>query len=233
VGAKDREVGTEGKCARSHVHYLGMRDVAVGENHLGYVLAAANGLEVVLWEDGDAVRIGVAGQLGGVAPTRDSGDLRGSESDDRGIAIVAVHHVEVVEVAARGAADDDAARSPGQFALFTRHCATRSGARSGDLQFAAGDGSALDDVLRQAHVLHEHVVYGKLDRLDVGNRQRGQHAVGDHQEERALQELLEAYLPVGGVGCLVGKAERHLAAINEVHREGTGWLHRFSLCAPG
>jgi hypothetical protein len=58
-------------------------------------------------------------------------------------------------------------------------------------------------------------------------------AVGDHQEVRAFEELLQPYLPGGGVGRLVGKTERHLAAIVEVHCQRTGWLHRVSFSCAG
>jgi hypothetical protein len=83
-------------------------------------------------------------------------------------------------------------------------------------------------VPRQAHVLDGCIVDGQLDRLDIGHRKRGQHAFGEHQEVGAFQELLQSYLPGSGVRRLIGIAERHLAAIHEVHRKRAGRLHRFS-----
>ena len=84
--------------------------------------------------------------------------------------------------------------------------------------------------LGSAHLPHVFA-HRHLDRLDVGDRQHGEHAVGDHHEEVALHELFQAQLPRRLVQRLVGKGVRHLAAVDEMHRQPMGGIHRhrFSL----
>ena len=57
---------------------------------------------------GMPLRVQRAGELGRVGAAVDVGDLRRRERDHLDAGVVPVHQVEVVEVAARGAEDDDA-----------------------------------------------------------------------------------------------------------------------------
>ena len=82
-----------------------MGDIAVGEDDLVDGLVPDELLQVRLGHDGDPLGIAGAGQLRGVAPTGDPGDLRGREGDDAGLGMLPVADVEDVEVAPRGAHD--------------------------------------------------------------------------------------------------------------------------------
>src|SRR5207245_9635049 len=62
------------------------------------------------WEDRDSVRIELPREGGRILPRRDPGNLRGGEGDDVVRGIVTEIHIEIMEVAARGAEDDDVAR---------------------------------------------------------------------------------------------------------------------------
>src|SRR3989441_5971871 len=66
--------------------------------------------QLLFREDRDSVRIELPRERGRILPSRDPRNLRGGEGDDVVRRIVAEIHVEVVEVAARGAEDDDLAR---------------------------------------------------------------------------------------------------------------------------
>ena len=92
------------------MHDVGVRDVAVGEHDRVDALAAADRFELGLVLDRDAVRIARAGQAGGIAAAGDARDLRRREGDDLAGGIVAIDDVEVVEVAAGRAQDDDASQ---------------------------------------------------------------------------------------------------------------------------
>ena len=61
----------------------------------------------LLGDDRDARRIEGTGELGRVAAVGDARDLRRGEGDDLDVGIVSVDDVEVMEVAPRGAHDDD------------------------------------------------------------------------------------------------------------------------------
>src|SRR5206468_6250855 len=68
--------------------------------------------ELLLGEDGDAFRIPGAGELGRVDASLDIGDLRGGERDDAHVVPIPECDVEVVEVAAGGAGDQDLPHPP-------------------------------------------------------------------------------------------------------------------------
>src|SRR5258706_8632274 len=103
-----------------------------------------------------------------------------------------------------------------------------SRSRTSSLEIAACERGALDDVLGQACLFHVLADW-HLDRLDIGDRKHGEHAVGDHHEELALHELLQAQLPCRLVRRLVGKGLRQLAAVDEMHGKPVGGIHWFSL----
>ena len=64
--------------------------------------------ELRLRADGNAAGVARAGQLGRVPTVVDAGDLGGGERHHLDVGVVAVHDVEVMEVAPTGAHDDDA-----------------------------------------------------------------------------------------------------------------------------
>src|ERR1019366_6461893 len=70
-------------------------------------LATDQALELVLGDDGDAVRVERSGKGCGIAPSVNARDLRRGEGDDLVVGLVAENRVEVVEIAARRAQDDD------------------------------------------------------------------------------------------------------------------------------
>src|SRR5205823_12455716 len=76
--------------------------------------------QLLLWEDGDALRIPRAGEGGGILATLDAGDLGGGEGDDLNRRVIAENDVEVVEVPSGGPHDQYAAR----------HCHGRGSLRS-------------------------------------------------------------------------------------------------------
>ena len=89
------------------MHDVLVRDVRVREHDLVDLVLAYELLERVLGDDRNAVGIERAGELGRVAPPFDVRDLRRRERDDLVLLPAAVDEVEVVEVAARGACDQD------------------------------------------------------------------------------------------------------------------------------
>ena len=90
---------------RGRVHDGLVADVAVREDHDVHRLLFDDALEVRLRDDGDAVRVVLAGRSGWVAPGVDAGDLRGREGHHLHGGVSAEDDVEVVEVASRGAHD--------------------------------------------------------------------------------------------------------------------------------
>ncbi len=105
---EEREIGARGECARAKVHHLLMRDVAVGEDDLLDLPITAEGVQLRLVDDRNALGIKHAGELRRIAAAADAGNLRSGERDHLPRRVVAVDDVEVVEVAAGGAEDDDA-----------------------------------------------------------------------------------------------------------------------------
>src|SRR6185503_14923217 len=79
------------------------------------VLLADEARERALVVDRDAVRIAVAGELLRIGAVVDERDLRRGEGDDLVLGSAAVRHVEVVEVAACRAHDEDPSRHAGSF----------------------------------------------------------------------------------------------------------------------
>src|ERR1035441_5513111 len=89
------------------VHDLRVRHVRVREDAEVDILAADQALELVLGDDGDTVRVERSGEGCGIAPSVDARDLRRGEGDDPAVGLVPENRVEVVEIAARRAQDDD------------------------------------------------------------------------------------------------------------------------------
>ena len=92
------------------MHHLFVRHIAIGEDHLIDRLGAADVLERAFILDGDAIGIEFAGQRRRITPPGDAGDLRGGEGDHPHRGIIAIDHIEIVEIAPGGAEDQDAAR---------------------------------------------------------------------------------------------------------------------------
>lgn len=89
-----------------------MRDVAVREDDLIDGLLAADRVERGLRLDRDAIAVERTGQHWRVTAVADAWNLRPREGDHLGAGIVAVDDVEVVEVAAGRANDDNAPWRP-------------------------------------------------------------------------------------------------------------------------
>ena len=89
------------------MHHLLVRHVAVGEDDL-VEPRPADVFEPRLVDDWNAVGIERASQGRRIAAPADAGDLGRREGDHFERRVVAIDHVEIVEVAARGAENDDA-----------------------------------------------------------------------------------------------------------------------------
>src|SRR6185436_11739757 len=94
------------------------------------------------------------------------------------------------------------------------------------LEIAARQLRVADDVSRQAHLLGVLVGERQPDRLDVGDREQGERAVGEHHQVRALDELFELELLGGGIGALLRKAERGLGTVHESDRQCAAFFFR-------
>src|SRR6185503_5779048 len=94
------------------------------------------------------------------------------------------------------------------------------------LEIAARQLRVADDVSRKAHLLGVALAQRQLDRLDVGDREQGERAVGQHHQVRALDELFELELLGGGVGALLRKAERGLGPVHEGDRQSAAFFFR-------
>ena len=108
LGAKQSEVGSGGQCPRRHMHHMLMGDVAISEHHFIDGMSAAQSLELRLFADRNASRVKPPGQRRWVAATIDIGNLSCREGDDFNRRIVAVDHIEIVEVPSGGSHNDDA-----------------------------------------------------------------------------------------------------------------------------
>src|SRR5208283_1874570 len=97
VGAEQHEVSAGRKGTRRAVHDFFVGEIAIREHHLRYPLAPADGLEVYLFLNRDAVGIERAGEGRRVAAACDARDLRSGEGDDTDIRITAIDDVEVVK----------------------------------------------------------------------------------------------------------------------------------------
>ena len=107
VRTRKQEARAERECARGQVHDRLVRHVAIGEHDLSHLLAARDGLELALLHDGNALRIEGTRELGRVAPSADARNLGRREGDDLDARVVAIEHVEVVEVAPGRAENDE------------------------------------------------------------------------------------------------------------------------------
>jgi hypothetical protein len=109
IRSQQHEVGARRQRPAGRVHHVLVRDVGVCEDDVGDVQPANElghlGLEV----DRDPVRVTRSRKHGRVDAVVDERNLRRREPHDLGAGIVAIDHVEVVEVATRGSHDEDAA----------------------------------------------------------------------------------------------------------------------------
>ncbi len=103
---KETKVATEGTGPRCGVHHVLVRDVRVGEDDLVDLVLGDDRSELGLGADGNALGVVRTGELGGIGPEIDAGDLRGRESHDPIRRIITKGYVEVVEVAASSSHDD-------------------------------------------------------------------------------------------------------------------------------
>jgi hypothetical protein len=85
-----------------------MRHIRVGEHDLVDTLTRDDVCELFLRDDRYPLRITVPRKFGRIAAAVDVGDLGRSEGHDLDVLAAAERNVEVVEVAAGGAGDDDA-----------------------------------------------------------------------------------------------------------------------------
>jgi hypothetical protein len=88
-----------------------MRDVAVSEHDLIDRVLATQALQFRFVDDRDPVGIKRSGQHDRIATSADAGNLRRRECHHPDVLIVAVNHVEIVEVASGSTEDDDLART--------------------------------------------------------------------------------------------------------------------------
>jgi hypothetical protein len=107
VRREELEGGARGKRERADVHHVLVGHIRVGEDDLVDVVLADQVAELVLGVDRDSVGVELAGEERGIDAPRDVRDLRRSERDDLVVLVPAVDDVEVVEVAAGGACDQD------------------------------------------------------------------------------------------------------------------------------
>ena len=91
------------------MHHVLMRHVAIGKHDLDRRMGAAKRFELALLDDRDAVRVERARERGGIAPAGNARDLRRRECHHLRRRVVAIHDIEVVEVASGRSDDDDTA----------------------------------------------------------------------------------------------------------------------------
>ncbi len=89
------------------MHHPFLAYVAVGEQHLLHTLFCNDGLEMGLFQDENTVRIKGTGQGCWVAAARDIRDLRSGKGDHFNVRIIPVDQIEVVEIPACRAHDQD------------------------------------------------------------------------------------------------------------------------------
>ena len=85
------------------MHQVQVRNIAVRENHRVHVQATNQFLQLVLGENGYAIRIACSRQRRGIAAARDARNLGGCEADYFELRLVPEDYVEVMEVPARSA----------------------------------------------------------------------------------------------------------------------------------
>ena len=108
VGTEQNEIGAARERTRRQMHHVIVRNVAIGEHHLVDGVAAAQRLKLGFIYDVDAVGIVRSGQHGRIAAAGNAGNLRRSECHHLGRRLVPIHDVEIMEIAAGGADNDDA-----------------------------------------------------------------------------------------------------------------------------
>ena len=84
-----------------------MRHVAIGEDDLVDVPGTAEPVEFRFIDNRDAVGIQSTSELGRISPPRNSGYLGRGKGDNLAHWVIAIDHVEVVEIATRSAEDDE------------------------------------------------------------------------------------------------------------------------------
>ena len=121
LGAEQDERGARGLDLAGLVHDVLVGHVAVGEIDLGHVEFADERVELFLGVDGDAVRIELSGQDGRILAAFDVGNLGGREGHDLEVRVVPEVGVEIVEIPARGAHDDDFFHAYDSFVFTKKH----------------------------------------------------------------------------------------------------------------
>ena len=107
LGRQQPEVGARSHRPRSQVHQRGIGNVAVGKHaHINFVVAN-NALHLVFFQDGDAIGIELSRQLRRVLAPGDVGDLGSGERHHSVVRIVPEHDVEVMEIPACRAENQD------------------------------------------------------------------------------------------------------------------------------
>ncbi len=107
------------------MHDVDVTQIAVRKDDQVDRLTGDRPFELLLLEDRNALRIEPPGELRWVPAAGDARNLGRRERNDRRAGIVAVDHVEVVEVAPRGTKDEDTCRV---HVLHLDHRAARHGA---------------------------------------------------------------------------------------------------------
>ena len=82
--AHQGEIRARRQHRRGAVHNVFVRHVAIGEDDLFDLLVADQTFQFFFFIDGDAFRVQRSGQLGGITPPADAGDLCRGEGDDLG-----------------------------------------------------------------------------------------------------------------------------------------------------
>ena len=107
AGSYEFEIGAHGVDEAGSVHHVFVSDVAVGKDHFIHTVLDDDVAKIFLGQDGNTLGVKIAGQHGRVFAAVNIGNLSSGESDDFDFLVVAIEDVEVMEVAARRAHDDD------------------------------------------------------------------------------------------------------------------------------
>ncbi len=103
---------------RGQVHDLLVRDVAVGEDDVIDRMGVDDRFQLSFRDDGNAVRIQGPRYLRGVPPSGDIGNLGGGKGDHAAARVIAIDHVEIMEIAAGRTHDHDV---PGRIGAIFHH----------------------------------------------------------------------------------------------------------------
>jgi hypothetical protein len=108
ANAQQPHVGAGGDRSGRHVANVLVADVGIGEHHLVDRQVAYQRLQIVLGVYGEPLRVEGSRQRRRISPAVDARNLGGGEADDLVARIVAIHHVEIVEVASGRTQDQHA-----------------------------------------------------------------------------------------------------------------------------